>query len=419
MRGYGHDGSNYDTVGAQIVMQIDGTPAANRMPTDIEFHTSAGAGDDDIALAVTITKDKNLVVVGDGTFQGNDIDDSGGNWIDSDGSGNTTLNGTLDVKGGVIEDTDAEDLIIRTNSNANQLVLDLGGNVGIGSASPDEALHVQGKIKVTEGIIRGFDTSILSLSGGTTNVLGGSIWLYGENHATFPSEIHFKEDNTVRMILKDGNLDIDGDLTVTGGNILSAVDIGNDTDDSSFAADGFLTFVGTARYTKHIVLSPANLAHPSSNPPDAVVVGNALVEAFDAATDQQLYATLELPREYNDGTDLKLHYHWSPSDANAGTVTWGVEWVMVETEANELLTKGTTTQIVLDDTQTLQDELLETGEITLDGTGMNAGDVVLLRLFRDADGSEGGADDDYASDSYLVLASVSLICDKVGEDRQW
>ncbi len=56
----------------------------------------------------------------------------------------TTVTGTTSLisTGGLIEDTDNEDLVLRTNSNANQLVLDAAGNVGIGIASPQELLHV-------------------------------------------------------------------------------------------------------------------------------------------------------------------------------------------------------------------------------------------------------------------------------------
>jgi len=53
-----------------------------------------------------------------------------------------TVAGTLNVTGALIEDSNAEDLVIRTNSVANQLVLDSGGNVGIGTASPAASLSI-------------------------------------------------------------------------------------------------------------------------------------------------------------------------------------------------------------------------------------------------------------------------------------
>lgn len=60
----GSDASNLNTSGAGIVARIDGTPAANRMPTDLEFYTALGGADDDIALSATIGKDAMLDLYG-------------------------------------------------------------------------------------------------------------------------------------------------------------------------------------------------------------------------------------------------------------------------------------------------------------------------------------------------------------------
>lgn len=56
------------------------------------------------------------------------------------------ITGTLDVMGGTIEDSDIEDLTIMTNGIANQLVLDSGGGIGIGTSSPDKELDVPGEV---------------------------------------------------------------------------------------------------------------------------------------------------------------------------------------------------------------------------------------------------------------------------------
>jgi len=68
----------------------------------------------------------------------------------------TVLTGTtsLVTTGGLIEDTDNEDLVLRTNSNANQLVLDAAGNVGIGTATPWESLIVVGDFVVSDSTPR-------------------------------------------------------------------------------------------------------------------------------------------------------------------------------------------------------------------------------------------------------------------------
>ena len=50
------------TIGASIQAVVNGTPAANRMPTDLEFYTAEGASDDDIALGMKLEKDGTLNV---------------------------------------------------------------------------------------------------------------------------------------------------------------------------------------------------------------------------------------------------------------------------------------------------------------------------------------------------------------------
>lgn len=66
----GDDGANLQTLGAQIRATVNGTPVTNRMPTDMAFFTAAGAADDDIAVGMTLTKAKNLNVVGGVGFYG-------------------------------------------------------------------------------------------------------------------------------------------------------------------------------------------------------------------------------------------------------------------------------------------------------------------------------------------------------------
>lgn len=64
-------------------------------------------------------------------------------WLtDAGTTGTFGTTGSIVTTGALIEDTDNEDLVLRTNSNANQLVLDSEGHVGIGTASPSSMLHI-------------------------------------------------------------------------------------------------------------------------------------------------------------------------------------------------------------------------------------------------------------------------------------
>ena len=61
---HGDDGTNIATEGARITAKINGTPAENRMPTDLEFYTALGGADDDIALGAVLGKDAMLDLYG-------------------------------------------------------------------------------------------------------------------------------------------------------------------------------------------------------------------------------------------------------------------------------------------------------------------------------------------------------------------
>lgn len=194
---------------------------------------------------------------------------------------------------------------------------------------------------------------------------------------------------------------------------------GGSTNYTNFAADGFIVLNGTARASIDIEFNVSELKLPASNFPAADTIGITPVFRFDASSDEEMFGVLEIPHEYSDGTDLLAHFHWAPFDGNAGNVTWGVEWHTTLPNNNEVLTEATTTQIVVDATESLQDETLLTGDITIDGTGIVSEMTWHFRIFRDADASEGGASDTYAADASLVHFDIEIMIDGFGKDVQW
>ena len=93
----GDDGFNWDTLGASISVFIDGTPASNRMPTEMIFKIAEGVGDNDISTTLTLGKNKSATFVG--------VVQSGG-YKSSDGTAGYTgacADGTaLTVKNGLV-----------------------------------------------------------------------------------------------------------------------------------------------------------------------------------------------------------------------------------------------------------------------------------------------------------------------------
>lgn len=194
---------------------------------------------------------------------------------------------------------------------------------------------------------------------------------------------------------------------------------GDGTNYTHIAADGFATWNGTARATEDMHFDPSNLKIPAANAPQAAEIGLTPVFLFDKTADEELRGAVEIPHNYDSGTDLQAHFHWAPVDADAGDVTWGIEWHTTTADNDEILTEATTTQIVVDATGSRQDEHLLSGNITLDGTGLIGEMYLHFRIFRDANASEGGASDTYDDDAALISFDIEYMKGSLGVDRQW
>jgi len=149
---------------------------------------------------------------------------------------------------------------------------------------------------------------------------------------------------------------------------------------------------------------------PAANNPDQGEIGVTPVLLFNATSDEWVYYEWEVPENYNTGSDFKIRFYWAPTDANAGDVVWGIEYTIVTPENDEVLTVATTTDTVTDSTQSLANELLKSDFITISGTGVQPGDIISMRIYRDADN---GADD-YGADAALIHLGMYFKIDRNG-----
>ena len=212
-----------------------------------------------------------------------------------------------------------------------------------------------------------------------------------------------------------------GDVVVNNALTVKSANIGDGgvTDYLEVVSDGFVTLKGAARASIDHEFEPSNLKLPASNFPGTATIGLTPVFQFNAASDEEVFGAFEIEHAYSNGTDLRAHFHWAPTDGNAGNVTWGIEWHATTPNNNQVLTEATTTQIVVDATESLQDEVLLTGDITISGAGITSEMTFHFRIFRDADASEGGASDNYGADASLVHFDIEIMTDGFGKDEQW
>ena len=162
---------------------------------------------------------------------------------------------------------------------------------------------------------------------------------------------------------------------------------------------------------KHIVIKPSTVKLGASAPTQAVI-GNFPVLQFNGVSITEIiYTSFHTPVDWSEGTDFDIHVHWAPVNANAGTVVWQMTYDVVASNANEVISNVGDTIYVLDDTEGIQDELLESPDMTISGTNIAPEDTMGITIFRDPT----HGDDDYTSDASLVWIEIEYTSDKFGE----
>ncbi len=291
----------------------------------------------------------------------------------------------------------AASLIFMTG-NTNEAVRILGsGNVGIGVVDPDTTLEV---FKVG---------TQLKLSGGAADYATFAVAADGAMTITTVDDDAAEADI---IFMSDGNIGVDTADPAAKLHVIGTVRLGDQaTNYTAFAADGYQTMVGTARVMKEVAIS-ASVATLGASAPGRAIVGNFSVLQFSGVgvIVEEAHFTFHIPRDYASGTDLDVHVHWAPTNANAGNVVWQMDGLALESNNNELLTDAPTSFSVTDATESLADELLESGDMNIPAVGLSPEDTVSIRIYRDP----AHASDTYGSDVSLVLVEIKYTADKLG-----
>jgi len=176
------------------------------------------------------------------------------------------------------------------------------------------------------------------------------------------------------------------------------------------AQNGNVTLHGTARVEKHIVI-PVGRASLGGQAPTLTVIGNYATLVFSQAVTQSAYVTFHTPDDWAVGTDMEIHCHWVPTNAAAGDVVWDIDYSATASEANELISAAGTNLTVTDSTQTLQNELLQTSDMTIIAANIAVNDAIGICVSRDT----GDGADTYATGAGLVYLEIKYLANKLGE----
>ena len=311
-------------------------------------------------------------------------------------------------------------ITLGTGSNVTALSIDKDGDVSIGSTSPLGILYIEDTTPIfTIGDDQdktwsvGDELSTIDfISADASSSLAGAvrarIVVVQENTPGSAQGIAFYTRNTATLSekMRIGNAGI-----ITLG--------GDGTNFTQFAPDGEHTMAGTARVLISIDLEPVLATRPVSNPPAEGTEDSFPTHDFDASTDESVYFHLELPHDYADAGTIHVHFDFfvDTAPASAQSVVWGVEYKKQSIGDNFDFDAGTTTTYtqtsVTTGTPANDKKTHQSAEVNLTTTGFVAGDYILLRLFRDADGT--GGTDDYPSDARVLDYHIEYLADKIGE----
>lgn len=156
---------------------------------------------------------------------------------------------------------------------------------------------------------------------------------------------------------------------------------------------------------------PENAAFPSSNFPQLSKVNGTnfsyFVLAFDASTQETAYWRFRAD-SYGSG-NLTLDIYWYAENATSGNVVWEAQIAAItpDTDSQDVSTKALATLNYIQDTHLgTTSKRLHKCTITISNLdSLAAGDVVFIKIARDADGTN--ATDDMANDAALVMAELS------------
>lgn len=185
----------------------------------------------------------------------------------------------------------------------------------------------------------------------------------------------------------------------------------------AFATDGYQTMSGDARPSITLAFGPGDMVLDGSNPPASGQTGSVAYLDFDPATDESVYFVCDIPDGWDVTSDPRAYVNWAPTSADTNTVTWALE--ITSPELTDDIATPELTYIKTQDGGGTADAYQQTGKIGLQAAVVDDCSVVYVRLFRDADASESGADDDYPDDARFVGIEIKFTLGAIGADARW
>ncbi len=239
----------------------------------------------------------------------------------------------------------------------------------------------------------------VTFKSGTAN--GVFTWMDNEDYFKFSDDILM--DAAEKIYLRDTAIgfysqantffDIFADGAVRIGNSSA----GAPTNYSEFEPDGTLRFRGNATVWDEVRIVPGAFSFAGAADPTLQNWqpggSGATFKVYKFQTNDEVFASCQMPHSYKEGSDLYFHIHWTPADRGAAegavNVGWKVDYSIADKGANF---GASATAILTDACSGVDDRHEKTSSVQVSGAGLAISHLIMLRIYR----SDTGADDTWA-----------------------
>ena len=194
---------------------------------------------------------------------------------------------------------------------------------------------------------------------------------------------------------------------------------GGDTNYTQFSATGYQLMFGTARVLRSVDFEPEAVKKGGVGPGTSTEAGFPIHD-YSPTIDESIAIHWEIPHEYASAGEIHIHVEFFVDTApvSAESVTWGVEYKKLSIgdifDGSGSVTAIVNTPLTIG-TPANNKKIHSSAEIQLVTTGFEPMDVVLIRIFRDANASEPGATDNYVGDARVFNYHLMYLSDKLGQ----
>jgi len=255
-----------------------------------------------------------------------------------------------------------------------------------------------------------------SATGGSSNWAGyfnqGDVFIANNLNMTSDDFIYFDSAGTKGFSYDSTDTRLEANVDIYSN---SSLEIGTATNYFEVSNSGSVTLYGTAKVTKQIDRYAYNMV-PVSGTFNSVVCNTAgsvtidrlgYMRSFDKNVEHAMAFTMVIPTDYEDGSDFKIHLHWTSSETTGG-VRWAIGVRHVATGEDYTQTE---TYYGVTGSAPSTTYYRESDEVTISGSGVVHDEDTQIVIFRDT----GHGGDDINGDCYISNVTIEYTSNKLGE----